>query len=140
MPVNSYPGPLKYGNMEYDKDMLESVLKEVINDEITKMNGPNSAVVANKQQSTGGSAPTRVGVEDQRSSADVRFTDSSSQRQQQQSPIVGVDDYLERFTSSDSINSNRYSQHQHQQQQQQASSDQQALRPPQNDGKYWSRC
>lgn len=114
--------------------MLESVLKEVINDEITKMNGPNSGVVANKQQSTGGSAAARVGVEDQRSSPDVRFTDSSSQRQQ--STLVGVDDYLERFTSSDSINSNRYSQHQ----QQQASSDQQALRPSQNDGKYWSRC
>ena len=71
------PESRKYGNMEYDKDMLESVLKEVLNDEITKL-----------------SKPSTRGISDDRSERlDPPARKSSS-------PGIGMDDYLDRLTGS----------------------------------------
>lgn len=68
----------KYGsNTEYDKDMLESMLKEVLNDEITKLSGK----------------PSSRGISDDRSNERLETS-------HRKSSAVGMDDYLDRLTGS----------------------------------------
>ena len=99
-PISGNPSPeaRKYG-MDYDKDALESMLKEVINDEITKLSGVS-----------GGGGSGFNGKPRSRASAaqeDDRSERLESLRRQQQhlsssssssSSAIGVDDYLDRLT------------------------------------------
>lgn len=81
---NPSPDSRKYGNSEYDKDMLESVLKEVLNDEITKLSKPG---IRGEQR----------GISDDR----IERLDHAAPRKLPASHhSIGMDDYLDRLGSS----------------------------------------